>query len=280
MSNTRGIVMLAQNTLDEDYVKQAYLCALSILATNPGTKISLITDDNVDHVYKKAFDKIIGIPWGDAAVYPDWKVENRWKIYHVSPYDETIVLDTDMLVLQNISGWWEYLKNYEVFFTSNVLTYRGKLVTDDFYRKTFTENNLPNLYSGFHYFKKTKFSHEFFSYLQVVVENWEKFYDLYLEYRKPPRVSIDVAAAIVCKMLNCEEKITSKNNHITFTHMKPRCQDWTRLSPRWQDRVNVYLRDDLILKIGNYRQTGIFHYTEKEFVTESKIDTYRRFLRV
>ena len=48
------------------------------------------------------FDQIIPIPFGDAADDSEWKVENRWKIYHASPYDETIVMDTDMLVLQNI----------------------------------------------------------------------------------------------------------------------------------------------------------------------------------
>ena len=55
---TKGIVMLAQNTDETDYVKQAYLNALSIIHTNPNTKVSLITNDPVDKNYKNIYDKI------------------------------------------------------------------------------------------------------------------------------------------------------------------------------------------------------------------------------
>ena len=43
--------------------------------------------------YKHVFDNIIPIPWGNLAKNSDWKIENRWKLYHLSPYEHTIVMD-------------------------------------------------------------------------------------------------------------------------------------------------------------------------------------------
>ena len=111
-----NFTMLAQNS-NVDYVQQAYLSAMSIRATNKEAKICLITNDNVSKKYKQVFDDIVDIPWGDHAKDSEWKIENRWKIYHATPYNETIVMDTDMLVLQDISTWFNFLQNYELFFT-------------------------------------------------------------------------------------------------------------------------------------------------------------------
>ena len=59
-----------------------------------------------------------------------------------------------MLVLQDLENWWAFLKNYELFFVSNVRNFRNEIVTSRHYRKTFDANNLPDLYSAIHYFKK------------------------------------------------------------------------------------------------------------------------------
>ena len=122
---TKGIIVLAQNLQDVSYVKQAEVLAMSLKSTNPKTKISIITDNKVE--FENLFDQIIPIPFGDSAKDSSWKIENRWKIYHASPYDQTIVMDTDMLVLQDISAWWKFLENYKIFFTSKVHTYRGTI---------------------------------------------------------------------------------------------------------------------------------------------------------
>jgi len=142
---SRGFVMLAQNN-DYDYVLQSCLCAMSIHATNEFAKVSLITNDNVPTKYKKYFDKIIPIPWTENKDTSLAKSSSeRWKIYHATPYKETIVLDSDMLVLQNIHSWWEFLSNYDLYFVSKTQTYRGDTVHDTYYRKAFIANNLPNL---------------------------------------------------------------------------------------------------------------------------------------
>jgi len=248
------------------------------LHTYNDVPISLITNDQVPEEYVSLFDKIIPIPFADSAKVSDWKIENRWKIYHASPYDQTIVMDTDMLVLQNIDVWWDFLSNYEVFYTSNVLTYKGETANTSYYRKTFIDNELPNLFCGLHYFKKSDFAQQFYTWLELVVNNWETFYEQQLlASSRPKHVSMDVCTAIVTKILDCESVITNKVAKFpSFTHMKPYCQGWHTVQTSWQDQIGVYISKDGSTKLGNYAQTGILHYTEKDFVEKSTaLERYR-----
>jgi hypothetical protein len=188
-----------------------------------------------------------------------------------------------MLVLQNINIWWDFLSNYEMFFTSNVLNYRGDTADTSYYRKTFLDNNLPNLFSGLHYFKKCEFAQEFYTWLELVVTNWEEFYEQHLLVAtRPKHVSIDVCAAIVTKILDCESFITNKISKFpSFTHMKQHCQGWSSVQSSWQDQMGVYISKDGSLKIGNYLQTGVLHYTEKDFVEKSPaLERYRSLVNV
>jgi|TARA_R110001592_G_scaffold93098_3_gene270575 hypothetical protein len=279
MSN--NFTILAQNSIT-DYVEQAYLCAMSIRATNNDCKICLITNDTVSDKHKQMFDDIVDIPWGDHAT-GDWKVENRWKIYHACPYENTIVMDADMIVLQDISVWFEFLKNYKLFFTSNVYTYRNEVITNTYYRKTFETNHLPNIYTGLHYFEKSDLAHEFYAWLELITNNWETFYRQHAGGRLYQRTcSIDLSASIATKIMNIETLVTNPRvQYPSFTHMKPRIQNWSNdVLDRWQDRVGTYLSEDLQLKIGNYKQSGIFHYTEDDFVNDRIIELYEKSLGI
>jgi hypothetical protein len=267
---TKGYVVLAQNTDTIDYVRQAYALALSLkLSQSTVSNISIITDNRVPEEYKSVFENIIPIPWGDAAVSSRFKVENRWKIYHASPYDQTIVLDTDMLVLDDLTSFWNTFEHYDVYYTSKVLDYRNKLVTSDYYRKAFTANHLPNLYSGLHYFKKGDFAKEFYSWIEVITNNWEMFYGHFVSEHYPDRASMDITAALAAKVMDVSEQVTNtKHDPVTFVHMKSRIQGWTEPTDSWMQSVAVYFDDACELKIANYRQQGVFHYTEKDFLTD------------
>jgi len=279
---TKNFTMLAQNN-DSDYVLQACLAAMSIHATNHDVSICLITNDAVPDKYKPLFDHIVEIPWGDHAADEDWKISNRWKIYHAIPYEETVVMDTDMLVLQDVSTWFDFLRNYDLFYTSNVYTYRGEVVTSNAFRKAFTAFHLPNIYCGFHWFKKADLPHEFYKWLEMITNNWQQFYKAHAGGKIYQKVcSMDLSSSIAAKILGVENEIINPNvKYPSFTHMKARLQNWNEsVSERWQDRVEPYLSDDLVLKVGNYTQSGIFHYTENDFVTKEIVDTYERHLGI
>lgn len=273
---TRGFVIFAEG---DEYVRQAYLAALSIKASENEFPVSIITCNRVCKKYACIFDKIIPIPWYNANA-TRLKSENRWKIYHASPYEETIVLDSDILVLQNLDYFWNFLSNYDLYFPTKVFTYRKELVTSDYYRKTFVVNNLPNFYNAVHFFKKCNRAKEFYSWVELVTNNWELFYGHFCKEYYPKEPSMDVTTAIVAKILDCETDIANFAQEMPeIIHMKSRIQNWKNPQTSWQDRVGVYLQEDLQLKIGNHRQDTIFHYTENNFATDDIIRKYENCLK-
>jgi len=265
---SKGFCLIAQNNSKTDYVKQAYALALSIHKFNKDQKVSIITNDPIQEEYRSVFDQIIPIPFADDADRSDWKIENRWKVYHATPYDETIVMDVDMLVVSNITHWWNELSKRNLFFVSNVNTYRQDIVTSRKYRKVFDSNNLPNLYSGVYYFKKGDEAHRFFYLLELVMNNWELFYGKYADIDYQNWCSMDVSCAIVSKLLDNESDITQNNSYITFTHMKPHIQGWKEIPEKWTRVIGSYLTNDGDFLLGNFKQTGVLHYVEDEFLTD------------
>lgn len=268
---SKGFLVLAQNS-DVDYVRQAYYLALSIKKTQPTiNQISLVTDDIVPEEYKSVFDRIIPIPFGDHAKDSSWKVENRWKLYHASPYEETIVLDVDMLFLENMEHLWAFVKDRNLFFTSQVVDFKGRTVVDKTYRKTFIENNLPNLYSALFYFKKSDQSLEFFKILEFITYNWEKIYYEITPKQTQKFYSMDVSVSIAAKILGIDDQICHTSSPFRFTHMKPGIQGWDPVPESYLKQSHINFNKNFELYLNNFKQTGIFHYVEDEFLTDKVI---------
>lgn len=262
MSSSKGVCILAQNNSTTDYVRQAYALAKSLKKYND-VSVSIITNDVVDY---DIFDNIIPIPGTDESLQTDWKIENRWKLYQCSPYDRTLVFDADMLILENIDDWWIYLESKDLFFVSDVKTYQNKQVTTRYYRKVFDANDLPNLYSGIYYFKKGSVAQQFFTLLEIIMQNWEQFYKKFAPNNFQRWCSLDVSIAIASKILNNENTVTSQCSPITFTHMKTKAQNWKYEPQKWTQVLDYFISSDGKLFVGNYKQRGVFHYVEDEFL--------------
>jgi len=268
---SKGFCLLAQNNSNTNYIRQAYALALSLHLYNKDQKISLITNDDVPTEWQSVFDQIIPIPWDDNANDSDWKIQNRWKVYHASPYDETIVLEADMMFTSDITHWWKELAKRELFVVSNVRTYRDEVVTNRFYRKTFDANELPNLYSALHYFKKGDTAKEFYNLLEIIVNNWALFYSKNAPNEYQKWCSIDVSMAIASKILGNEKDITDPNSFITFTHMKPLVQGWYNKPEKWTKVTGKYFTEGKLF-LGNYLQSRVLHYVEDEFLTDELLE--------
>jgi hypothetical protein len=268
---SKGFVVLAQNNKNVDYVKQAYALALSIKATQQNVaNISLVTNNRVPKEYKSVFDKIIPIPYNDDAKKTQWKIENRWKLYHASPYYETIVLDADMLLLEDIGLWWDYCSNFDMRFCSKITNYKLEQVIDTVHRKTFIANSLPNVYHALHYFKKSETVSEFYKILEFVVNNWASCFGKIAPDAYQNWLSMDLACAVAIEIAGLQDIIDS-NSPLQFTHMKSPIQGWTVNSESWQDMVPHYLTSAGNLMVGNIAQGKLFHYVEKNFITDTLI---------
>jgi hypothetical protein len=275
---TKGYLIFAQNNKTDDYIRMAYALALSIkVSQDEVTDVCLVTDipDSIPQHYTYAFNKIITVPWNDDAWFSTWKIENRWKLYSISPYDETVILDADMLFLSNIDNWWNYLsKAHDGCFVTKSMTYRGEVADDSYYRKTFIDNDLPNVYSAFFYFKKTDRLSDYWNTVKIITLNWKTFFKKFLSLNAPTRLSMDVVFALAAKIHGLGDDITSSFDYPTITHMKAYAQGWRSTENDWMSRVGSYMNSRGILKIGNHQQSGIFHYTEKEFLTDHIVTVY------
>lgn len=282
MKMSKGFLIYAQDSNIKKYTKCAYALALSIKKYVPEADISLVTDNSIPEKYKIIFNNIISIPWRDfnKETPTTYKTEHRWKLYHCSPYEETILLDADMLVLSDIGYWWKYLYKYDLFFTSEVKDYRNNIVTGRFYRKAFDANNLPNFYNAITYFKKTEFSKEFYSWVEDISNNWQLFYGKFVSVNYPKVPSMDINVSLAAKILDCENQISHRQSPVTFTHMKPMIQNWTSVTDSWQDSIGSYFNSRCELKIGNYQQYGVFHYTEYSFITDNIINQLEQSLGI
>lgn len=256
-----------------DYTKLAYALALSIKNTQrPGyDKVAIITDD------KSAVDNLRS-PWVFDHVI-EWDQEQGWDgrswMDKLSPWDETICLDADMLFFRDYSHWVEYfIENSQLYVANDAYTYRGEVITNDFYRKTFTKNQLPNLYSFYTFFKKdSKMVQDFFELGRYIIKNPTEFSNLFLENHKPKVLGTDEAFALSAKILDISDQIAYKLDFPRVVHMKGQVQNLPWPADNVTDDVGFYLNYYGKLKIGNYQQHDIVHYVEKDLMTNEAVST-------
>lgn len=277
---SKGYLILAQNTKSADYVRLAYALALSIKNSQQKVNnVCLATDMQVSTKVRDVFDDIVPIPWTDQAQGSKWKIENKWKYYYMSPYDETVILDADMLFPADISHWWDILSQQEVWITDKPQTFKGEIITSTKYRNTFVANDLPNVYTAFMYFKKTEMVAELFKMTQLIFENWERFFYDYLDETRPKHISGDVAYALAIKILGIQDKCFGNLDSMpSFVHMKGHLQNINEkyITEDWTQNIPTYFRKDGGFKIGNYEQILPFHYHIKEWLTDEILTTLEK----
>lgn len=268
----RGYLTLAQNGT-HDYVKMAYVLAMSLkLSQGVDTKLSVIVNknDSILEEYCNVFDKIIKVPVPE----DEWKVQNKWMYFDLTPYDETIVLDADMLFFTDHSWWWDAFVLDDLVFTETVLNFRGEETTSDYYRKVFTENSLPNHYTALFFFRKNKEVEKYFQLVRLIFENWQEWYNHILK-EAPKYVSGDVVYAIASKIM-FRNNMKAISPFLKFVHMRNKLQD-ARLSGDWTKTLRVDLtdyNDNISLKINNIVQREALHYIEKSFLKDEVINYY------
>jgi len=278
---SRGYIVIAQNTKETNYLEQAYALALNLKLTQSTVSnlcvcVDAPTRKLLRQRHENVFDKIVDIPWNDDAEKEiDWKINNKWKYFHMTPYDETVILDTDMIFPTDVSHWWDILNQKDVWATTNVRTFRGDIAKGSYYRKTFELNNLPNIYTAFFYFKKSELAAELFTMTEIIFQHWQRMFYKYLPKGKPDWLSADVAFALAIKLLGIESECTRENIDAvpTFVHMKSHVQNikGATIAANWEDSIPTYYKTYNDFKIGNFQQLLPFHYVQKDWMTEKRI---------
>jgi len=267
-----GYLIVVANHEKIDYLKLAYGLALSIKNTQREgyDKVALVIDD------KSRIEKLKS-PWVFDQII-EWSEQTFWDgrswMDRLTPWEHTVCLDADMLFLRDYSHWIDYfVENSELYVANKSYTYRGDIVAGDYYRKAFVKNDLPNLYSMWTFFKKdSNVVKEFFDLGREIIKNPTEFSNVFLSEHKPKIIGTDEAFALASKILDIVDDISYPLDFPRVVHMKPMIQNWPWPADTWSDHVGFYLNRKGQLKIGNYQQTDIVHYVEKDKINDEMIN--------
>jgi len=149
----RGILLIGVGAWgDGFYYNLSYNMALSIKLSNKDTQIALLTDDvNLKYLtdeQKKVFDKVIYV--GQDLYMEDYKLNPfllKTKIYDLTPFDETLYVDSDGLFVgdKSINDLFEQLSTID-FQIHEVRRYTKEQASESGMIWTKPKENEPNLF--------------------------------------------------------------------------------------------------------------------------------------
>jgi hypothetical protein len=210
---TVGAVIFAQNNSSVDYVKLAIFAA-SKIKTFLNIPVSIITDssDWMLKAYPKEsniFDQIIKIEntstsnqkrFNDGTLsskFLEWKNLSRNSVYDLTPYDRTLVIDSDYIINSSIlCGALDTDHNFQIY--KDCLSLSSWRETTEFAR--INQYSIPFYWATTFIFEKTLEVKSFFNIINFIKTNWQYFRTLYSI--EVPTFRNDFAFSIAIHLMN------------------------------------------------------------------------------
>ena len=257
----RGFLIIAQNTVDTDYVKCAVALAMSIKRVMPNEKIALISNDKLSKKYKKYFDYIIPLPHGDLDPKSNWKLINDWQVYEASPFDYTIKLEADMYVPTDISYWFDILKSHDLILSTTIRNFKQEVSHVRAYRRFIDDNKLPDVYNAITYYKKSELAERFFKIVRNIFENWVEYRNV-LKCNPNEEATTDWVYALAAHIIGVGKCTLPSFTEMSMVHMKQYIND---LPTEDWSKTLIYEILPHTLRINSFPQLYPFHYNVKRF---------------
>lgn len=193
---TRGVLMYAHNNSEIDYLKIACANALMV-QKNLQVKVTLVTDSGTlgwgkqsmgEDFLDLCFENIIEVDRNytfdnirnfSDTVYTTKSLQfyncNHWQAYMLSPYDETLFIDSDYLIMSDALGacWGsnnDVMINHRIYSPNDIVAPYSKTI-DDF--------GITLYWATVIYFRKSDLAEHMFSIVEHVQNNYEYYKDLY-----------------------------------------------------------------------------------------------------
>lgn len=279
MSVDRGFLTIAQNTAEVDYLRLAYAQAMSIKLTMPDSQYCVVVDEDTEKQitdkHRDLFDDIVVLD-EDYAKQDEWKLANEWQVFNLSPYKETIKVESDILFTRSITHWWHAFRLRDIVLSLGTKNFKGDPATSRVYRRIFDANQLPDVYNGLMYFRYSETASEFFDIAEQVFKQWETVKENVLKGFIYEEASTDVVYAIAAKTLGVERCTLPDCDFINFAHMKNAINDWPDDKP-WDEMIMTEL-DLPMIRINNVNQYHPVHYQDKNWLTDEIIERYEECL--
>ena len=270
----QGFVTFAQNTSTVDYLKLAYVQAMNIKLTQKINKYAVIVDKQtaqlVTDKHRQVFDYVIELTEDYSSA--DARFANEWQVFQLTPFKETVKLESDLLFTRSIDHWWDTFRLRDVVLSSGCKNYLGEQSSSRLYRQFFDDNELPDVYNGLMYLRYSQHAAAFFTKARIVFENWQVLKDQALKNCREETPSTDVLYAITSMLTNQEYSTLPGADFINFTHMKSGLNGWSDNSP-WFESV-IAEQDADMIRINNLNQYAPVHYFAKDYVTDEMVKEY------
>jgi hypothetical protein len=214
---TCGVLMYAHNNAEIDYFKIACANALMV-QKNLNVPVTLVTDAGTvewgkkalgDAFVDKCFEHIIVVDrdWNfkNSRNYSDTSYTtkslqfyncNHWEAFELSPYDETLFIDADYLIMSSaLNNCWgsdnDIMINHNIFSPGSIADPHTKYI-DDF--------GIRQYWATVIYFKKTELAKFLFELVKHIQEKYYYYTQLY--YFSNGMYRNDYAFSIAIHMLN------------------------------------------------------------------------------
>jgi len=261
-AESKGVVFFAHNTVDVDYVRIADLSA-RLVEQHLDLPITLVTDteSQPEHDY----DHVVRVDYTGNNFRNDhiskevkqWKNHGRYTAYEHSPYDNTLLIDTDYLVLDNgLLKLMELDYDYRVMENSNS--------SAETMPARMGQVSLPYLWATVVMFRKCPRSKMFFDLVGRIQRNWAYYRNLFMVDGTSYRNDYSFAMANIILNGYCS---TSKN--IIPWKMFTVVQEVVRMDTNLKDKIIVRL-NDLAITIPKHN----VHVMDKNFLTSEAFEEF------
>lgn len=261
INHKKGFLILAQNTPDTNYTRQARVLARSIhRSQSEPIGVSVVVDEDIPK--GDDFDCVIKLSEDDAKL-EKWKIHNKWRMWELSPYEKTLWLDSDMVVPVDISWWWDELDGIPIRFCTRPVDFQGMAIRREVYRKVWVEHKLPMVYTGMVYFDRSFTAERMFKTAKVVFREWPTVSKEFGIINQD--VTGDLAFSLAVEILRDYRAVPEVDDFFKFVHMKPKAFKMPNsISSNWADSLSLIVDGNILIdgKIQKYP----LHYVDKELV--------------
>ena len=239
VTHERGYVIPA---IGLEYERCADQLRNSIHKFHPNAHVTIVTTDMLPH--------------GDQGGFA-----NDWQMFQASPYRQTIKLEADMIVASPIDHWWTLFEKCDVVISQGARTFYDEPAESRYYRKTFDQNNLPDVYNAVTYWRLSMVAQKFFDLVKQIFEQWNEYKTL---LKFPDDVpTTDVVYAIAAVIMGPENVTLPSGLGPTIVHMK------RHINPIQSDNwTKELIWENNPFRINTVAQWGLVHYHIKEWAND------------
>ena len=247
-----------------DYVRLSGLLADSIKRSGTQGKIAVAGDlescerleqlDSIDYV----------IPIHNIKIETgDTNFSNEPDVFGLTPFTHTIKLEADMLITQDLSWWWNILKQHDLVLSHGCLNHRQEPVIDREHRRLFKNNQLPNVYNGLTYFRYSETAFKFFKICKDICLCWHYVKDNMLINCHDQHPTTDVVYALALKILDPLQERTPRLDFFRMIHYKNHLNDTN--NPTDMIAKHLPMQEKSKMTVGAYAITKPLHYHHRDF---------------